>query len=265
MRQTLSAVIITKNEEANIRECLESVKWADEIVVVDSASRDATEAICREYTDKIFSRPMDGFGAQKQYAIEKASCDWILSLDADERVSPELAAGIRHILETPSRYAGYRIWRKTYYLGVWMRYCGWYNPVARLFKKGSGRTDMKYVHEEILVNGEIGEIREPIVHYSYDSLDQHVKKLAVYTGYDSRLLYERGVRVTARNMIWYCAIKPVFIFIRKYIVQGGILAGARGFLISALAAVAVFLNYAKVWEIQARSKVSRHGTDGESA
>ncbi|MBU1037748.1 MAG: glycosyltransferase family 2 protein, partial [Candidatus Omnitrophica bacterium] len=127
IRETLSVVIITKDEEANIRECLEGVKWADEIVIVDDMSLDRTVTICREYTDKIFSRKMDGFGAQKQYGIDKATGDWVLSLDADERLSPELESRIKRILETGSQRAGYRIWRKTFYLGVLIRHCGWYN------------------------------------------------------------------------------------------------------------------------------------------
>lgn len=253
MRATLSVVIITGNEEANIRKCLEGIKWADEIVIVDNMSSDDTVAICREYTDKIYSKKMDGFGAQKQYAIDKASCDWILSLDADEEISQELKDRIISILDNPSSYEGYSIWRKSFYLGVWIRRCGWYSPVVRLFRRGSGRTDMKYVHEEILVSGRLGEIKSPIMHYSYKSIAQHVTKLGLYSDYDARLLFEKGVRITNANALLYCAVKPSLSFIRKYIFLGGFLEGMRGFIISVFTAMAVFLNYAKLWELQQKN------------
>ena len=251
MSETLSVVIITKDEESNIKECLESIKWVDEIIVVDDMSGDATVAICRKYTDKIFLRKMDGFGAQKQYGFDKASCDWILSLDADERLSPELEKCIKNILKTGSGYAGYKIRCKTFYLGAWIRYCGWYIPMTRLFKRGMGGSDMKYVHEKILVSGDMGEIKYPILHYSpYLSIEQHVKKMKIYSDHDARLLYDRGARVTDTNAFWYCAIRPLIMFIRKYIVMGGILEGSRGFIISAFTGMVNFINYAKVWLIQ---------------
>jgi glycosyltransferase involved in cell wall biosynthesis len=249
-RETLSVVIITKDEESNIRECLEGVKWAAEIVIVDDMSLDRTVAICREYTNKIFSRKMDGFGAEKQYGIDKATGDWILSLDADERLSPELERGIKRILETGSHYEGYNIWRKTFYLGVWIRHCGWYNPAIRLFRRGKGKSDMRPVHESIVVSGDVGEIRSPMIHYSYKSIDQHVKKMIVYTDHEARLLYEKGVRVSGTQVIWLCAFKPLIAFVRKYFFMFGFLDGIRGLIISLFTAFTVFLNYAKVWQIQ---------------
>ncbi|MBU0605094.1 MAG: glycosyltransferase family 2 protein [Candidatus Omnitrophica bacterium] len=250
IRETLSVVIITKDEEANIRECLEGVKWADEIVIVDDMSLDRTVTICREYTDKIFFRKMDGFGAQKQYGIDKATGDWVLSLDADERLSPELENRINGILEAGSHYAGYRIRRKTFYLGVWIRHCGWYNSAIRLFRRGGGRSDMRYVHESIVVSGNVGEIMSPMSHYSYKSIDQHVKKLSVYTDHEARGLYEKGIRISGARIIWLCGLKPFAAFIRKYLFMSGFLDGIRGLIISFFTAFAVFLNYAKVWQIQ---------------
>ena len=250
MNHTLSVVIITKNEEANIRQCLDGVKWADEIVIVDDMSTDRTVSICREYTDKIYTRKMEGFGAQKQYAIDQATCEWVLSLDADERLSPELKDHITRLLAADPRYSGYKIWRKTFYLGAWIRYCGWYNPVVRFFKRGSGRTDLKYVHEEILITGEVGEIKSPLLHYSYNSIEQHVNKIIMYSDYDSRLLFEKGIRISNSNVVWYCLIKPGIMAMRKYIVQGGILEGPRGLFISAFTGMVVFLNYAKLWTLQ---------------
>ncbi|HPM42637.1 MAG TPA: glycosyltransferase family 2 protein [Candidatus Omnitrophota bacterium] len=250
MAGRLSVVIITKNEESNIRDCIQSVIWADEIIVVDSGSSDRTVDICREFTDKVFSKEMRGFGAQKQFGVEKASCEWVLVLDADERVSPELGERLRKILTEGSGLDGYKIWRKTFYLGRWIRHCGWYAPVVRFFKKGRGVYDMRYVHESIEISGLIGEIREPILHFSYTSIDQHVNKVMTYSNYDALILYEKGVRITPFNQMWYLTAKPLLIFVRKYLFMKGSMDGTRGFLISAFTAFVVFLNYAKLWELQ---------------
>lgn len=250
MKGRLTVVIITKDEEENIRACLENVAWADEIIIVDSESDDRTREICREFTNLIFVKKMEGFGAQKQFGIEKATGDWILILDADERLSPELCDSLKRILDEGTPYDGFRIWRKTFYLGKWIRYCGWYAPVVRFFRRGKGACDMRYVHESIIVNGPIGEIRDPLMHFSYRSIDQHVMKISVYSAYDAKVLYERGIRIKRSNAIWYLAAKPSLIFIRKFIVMRGFLDGTRGFIISAFTAFIVFLNYSKVWEMQ---------------
>lgn len=263
MRATISVVIITRNEAANIRACLDSVKWADEIIIADNLSSDATIAIAREYTDKVFIKKMEGFGEQKQFAIDKATGDWILSLDADERVTPQLADDIRKILVSDSSCAGYKIWRKAFYMNVWIRHCGWYNPVTRLFKRGKGRTDMKYVHEDILIDGQIGEIRSPILHYSYTSIEQHVEKMSLYTDYEARMLYEKGLRIGGADAVWLCGVKPVLAFIRKYFFMGGFLDGIPGLVISAFTGYIVFLNHVKVWEMQVASK--RKAPEGAEA
>lgn len=250
MKLRLTVVIITRNEETNIRGCLENISWADEIIIVDSESDDRTREICSEFTGLILVKKMEGFGAQKQYGIDKATGDWILVLDADERLSEELTNHIKRILNDGSVYDGFRIWRKTFYLGKWIRHCDWYAPVTRLFRKGKGACDMRYVHESILINGTTGEIRDPLIHFSYESIAQHVMKIDTYSDYDAKILYEKGIRISGFNAPWYFIMKPFFIFMRKFIVMRGFLDGMRGFIISVFTAFVVFLNYVKVWDTQ---------------
>ncbi|MBU1726281.1 MAG: glycosyltransferase family 2 protein, partial [Candidatus Omnitrophica bacterium] len=162
----LSVVVITKNEEENIRECLESVKFADEIVIVDDFSIDNTVSICREYTDKIYTRELDGFAKQKQFGVDRAKGEWILVLDADERLTPELQKEILATLSRDSDYAGFKILRKSFYLGSWIRHCDWYVAILRLFRKDKGWFDSRLVHENIHVSATIGTLRHPMLHYS---------------------------------------------------------------------------------------------------
>ncbi|MBN1527380.1 MAG: glycosyltransferase [Candidatus Omnitrophica bacterium] len=261
MDARLSVVIITKNEAANIRRCLESVKWADEIVIVDDSSADDTVEIARGYTDKIYEKKMEGFGEQKQFGVDKATGKWILVLDADEELSPPLQEEMKKAIGTEASFDAYRIWRKTFYMGEWIRHCDWYVPILRLFKKAKGRFDMKYVHEEILASGPVGELKNPMHHYSYKNIAQHVTKLDKFTSYDAKELYRQGLRIEPRNMFWYFAVKPPLSFIRKFVLMRGFLDGFNGLVISAFTALAVFLNYAKVWEMQN----GRPGAQGPAA
>ncbi len=250
MAAALSVVIITKDEAQNIRRCLESVKWADEIVIVDDSSGDDTVKIAGEYTDRIFNKKMEGFGEQKQFAVDKATGEWVLVLDADEELPPVLQEEIKALLASAQPFDGFRIWRKTFYLGKWIRRCGWYVPILRLFKKGKGRFNLKYVHEDILVSGPVGELKNPMYHYSYTDIAQHVRKLDKFTSYDAKELYRQGIRIRRGNMFWYFVVKPPLIFMRKFIFMGGFLDGFEGLVISAFTALAVFINYAKLWELQ---------------
>lgn len=247
----LSVVIITKNEEANIRDCLEAIKWSDEIIIVDDYSTDRTLQICKEYTDKIFQRQFDGFGAQKGYGLKQASGQWILSLDADEVVSPELREEIRGILEEQTDYDGFRIGVKTIYLGRWIKHCGWSSKLLRLFKKDKSRYDERLVYESVIAQGKIGEFKNCILHNNpFKSLSQHIMKLDLYTTLDAEEIRKKKVRLRPLNYSWYLFLKPILIFFRKYIIMKGFKEGVRGFLISVINAFVVFINYAKLWEKQ---------------
>ena len=272
MKKNISAVIITKNEEERIRPCLESIKWADEIIIVDSFSTDKTIDICRGYTDKISQREMRGFGEQKQFAIEKAASDWILSIDADEIVTEELRDEIQKILnkETSSPsppseggdkgevegggYDGFKIFRKNIYLGRPMRYCGWYVPILRLFKRGKGRFNAKKVHEEIIVDGNVGLLKGEILHNTYKNISHHLEKIDSFTTYDVDELTKKGVILKPSNCLWYLVFKPMVRFLQKFILQKGIFEGTHGLILSINAAMVVFINYAKLWERQKETK-----------
>lgn len=263
MKKSISAVIITKNEEDRIKDCLDSVKWADEIIVVDSFSTDRTVEICRGYTDRVFQREMKGFGEQKQFAVEKVASDWILSIDADEVVTEELRDEIQRLLNDlkgrseqseKSLYDGYKIYRKNIYLGKPMRYCGWYVPILRLFKKDKGKFNKKKVHEEIIVDGRVGLLKGEILHNTYRDISHHLEKIDTYTTYDVDEMVKRGIILKPSNYLWYLLFKPAAKFLQKYIVQKGILEGMHGFILSLHAAMVVFINYVKLWEMQKKSK-----------
>lgn len=246
----LSVVLITRNEARRIRRCLDSVPWAKELVVVDQHSSDGTGEICREYGATLLLREMTaGFGEQKQFAITQATCPWILSLDADEVVTPALRRAIEAAIRDPSPYVGFKIPRLTSYLGRFIRHCGWYpSPVLRLFRRGHARFTDALVHEEAVVDGPVGELREDLLHYSYDTLSDHLQKLDVYTTYDALMLARRGICVTPMNACWFLVGKPLVVFLRKYIWQQGFREGYHGLVLSGMAAFVTFVNYAKLWE-----------------
>ncbi|HEX9819989.1 MAG TPA: glycosyltransferase, partial [Methylomirabilota bacterium] len=250
-RPEISVVLITRDEAARIRRCLDSVRWADEIVVVDQHSRDGTAAICREYGARVIEREMRaGFGEQKNFAIAQASRPWILSLDADEVVTPALRRAIEAAVAAPGGYAGFRVPRLTSYLGRFIRHCGWYpSPVLRLFRRGAGRVTGALVHEEIVVDGPVGDLGEDLLHYSYDSLADHVRKLLVYTAYDARMLRRRGARLGPLSAPWRLVVKPMVVLFRKLIVQGGFREGWHGLVLSAMSALVVLVNAVRLAEL----------------
>jgi glycosyltransferase involved in cell wall biosynthesis len=249
-RPGLSVVLITRNEARRIRRCLESVRWADEIVVVDQHSVDDTAAICRAYGARVIQRHMTaGFGEQKNFALGQATQPWVLSVDADEEVTPALRAAIETALVSPADRVGFRIPRLTSYLGRFIRHCGWYpRPVLRLVRRGRGRFTEALVHEELEVDGPVGDLGADLLHWSYDSLGDHVRKLLLYTAYDARMLERRGQRVTGLNAVWRLAVKPAATFARKFVVQTGFRDGWHGFVLSAMSALVVLVNGVRLAE-----------------
>jgi glycosyltransferase involved in cell wall biosynthesis len=253
-RPEISVVLITRNEAARIRTCLDSVRWAEEIVVVDQHSHDDTAAICRAYGARVIARDMAaGFGEQKNFAIAQATRPWILSLDADEEVTPALRRAIEAAVAAPGACVGFRIPRLTSYLGRCIRHCGWYpSPVLRLFRRGRGRFTDALVHEEVLVDGPVGDLREDLQHRSYDSLADHVRKLLDYTAWDARMLRRRGVRLGLLGALWWLAVKPAATLVRKLVVQRGYREGWHGFVLSAMSALVVFVNSVRLAELTGR-------------
>jgi len=256
----LSVVIATKNEEKNIRECLESIRrgeWVDEIIVVDDVSTDKTVEICREYTDKIFVNDSKGsFHKNKNLGIEKAIGEWILSIDADERVGPELAEEIRKAI-TKSEKVGYYISRKNYFLGKWIKGCGWYpDYIIRLLRKGATKWPLN-IHDTPFIEEKerVGYLKNSLIHISYTTLDQYFRKFAQYTSRLAQEEYEKGIRITSTNCFIFFIIKPLYWFFRKYFLLHGYTNGFRGFFISFSSALTIFMTYAKLWEMQQKNRV----------
>ena len=242
----LSVFIITKNEESDIRPCLESVRWADEIVVVDAESTDRTVAICREYTDRVFVRPWPGFARQKAFALSQCRNDWVLSLDADERVRPELASEIRELLQGDPAAEGYLIARRSYFLGKWIRRGGWYPGYQlRLFRKSRARVLTSRVHEGFAVEGRIEKLGHDIDHHSHPSLSDSLEKLNRYS------TLEALDRLDRKRVYWYdFIIHPLSAFLIKYMGQKAFLDGMHGFLLSWVSAFLKMSMYMKLWRLQ---------------
>ncbi len=243
--EKLSVVIITKNEENNIGRCLKSVEWADEIIVVDSGSTDKTAEICRAFKVSFFEREWQGFGAAKAYAVSKANNDWILSIDADEVVSPNLKKEIISLLENTVHKAGYRIRFELFYLEKKIHFSGVRNEYhLRLFDRRHGGFAETIIHEGITVDGDIGVLNSPIFHYSYPSVSTYLDKLSSYSQLAAKKKLESGKYVTLPGVI----LRAIFTFIRNYFLLGGILDGRAGFVFTLNSAISTYFNYLLLWE-----------------
>jgi len=246
----LTVTVITRNESANIDAALASVAWADEIVVVDSESTDDTAAIARRHTERVETRPWPGYSAQKNYAASRASHDWILSLDADERVTPALAAEITALLATEPPHRGYRVPRLSRYLGRWIRGTDWYPDYQlRLYDRRAGEWNGRPVHESVrLASGAPGQLTQDLQHHPYRDISDHLATIDRYT----TLAAEQMVADGRTPSIAGVALHPPFAFLRNYLLRGGILNGSAGFVVSALNSYYVFLKLAKARELHRR-------------
>jgi glycosyltransferase involved in cell wall biosynthesis len=246
----LTVTVITRNEAANIAAALESVRWADEIIVVDAESTDETVAIARRYTDKVVVRPWPGYVAQKNFAATAASHDWILSLDADERVSPALAREIGALLEGQPTAAGYRIPRVTFHFGRWIRSTDWYPDFQlRLYDRRRGQWTGRHVHESVRVEGPRARLRGEIQHYAYRDIAHHVQTIDRYTTLAARQMFEDGRRASWVDIL----VTPRLTFFRNYVLRGGFRDGTAGLVISVMNAYYVGLKFAKLWELSSLS------------
>ncbi|MFC1475185.1 glycosyltransferase family 2 protein [Candidatus Zixiibacteriota bacterium] len=241
--EKLSVVIITKDEEKNISRTLESVTWADEIVLVDSQSSDRTVEIAESFGVKIYSPPWRGYGPAKKEGVNRASHRWILSIDADEVVTTELKEEIKSILESEKPEVGYYLPRMTNFLGKWIKHSGWYpDYVLRLFNKDFGNFNENVVHEAVIVSGTTGQLKNDLLHYSYPNLEEYFNKYNRYTTIGAEELYKKG----KKSSIFEIVFKPFIAFIKHFIIKAGFLDGVEGFLVSFLSATAVMVKYAKL-------------------
>ena len=246
----LSVTVITKNEAADIEAALQSVAWADEIVVVDSGSTDDTAAIARRHTARVIQRDWPGYAVQKNHAASIASHDWILSLDADERVTPELAREIQALMAagpTGLTHGGYKIPRVTWHLGRWIRTTDWYPDLQlRLYDRRAAEWTGRHVHESVSVRGSTGMLRGELQHFAYRDIADHLETIDRYTTYAARQMQEDGRRAGWLQLAGH----PPLAFLRNYLAHGGIRDGVPGLIISALNSYYVFLKFAKLWELQ---------------
>ena len=242
----VSVTIITFNEAANIAAALESVRWADEIIVVDSESMDDTTTIAQRYTDRVLVRPWPGYVAQKNFAAQHATNDWIFSLDADERVTPALASEIQALLQNEPAAAGYRVPRVTFHLGRWIRSTDWYPDYQlRLYDRRRGRWAGRYVHESVNVDGDVGRLSNDLQHFAYRNLAHHIHAMDRYTSLAAQQMFEDG-----RRAGWFdVMIHPRLAFFRNFILRGGFRDGMPGLIVSAMNAHYVALKFAKLWEL----------------
>jgi glycosyltransferase involved in cell wall biosynthesis len=245
VRPRLSAVVVTFNEAERLRACLESVAWVDEIVVVDALSSDKTAQIAREFTDRVLVRPWPGFAAQKNFGLDHATGEWILSLDADEEVSRELKDELVGVLASGAGPTGYEVPRRNVMWGRWIRHGGLYPDwQLRLFRRGQGRFGDRVVHESVEVTGPVGRLRAPLLHRSYRSLAEFVARADRYSTLAAEEWVRRGRPARARDLV----LRPAGRFLSMYVLRAGFLDGWRGFLLAVLYAYYVFIRSAKVWE-----------------
>jgi glycosyltransferase involved in cell wall biosynthesis len=240
---SLGALVLTYNEADNISDCLESLDWIEEVVVIDSYSQDNTVELAKEYTTEVYQREFDDFASQRNFGLEQLTTEWVLVVDADERVTPELAEEITDRLAKPNSEA-YQIPRKNYFLGEWIQYCGWYpDYTLRLFKV----EDNSYsglVHEGLEIEGRVENLKSPLIHYTYRNLEHYLTKINHYTTLDAQKKYNAGIT----KGILYILLRPVLEFIKKYILKKGFLLGMPGLILAILSSYYQFLKYAKLWE-----------------
>jgi len=248
-----SAVLIAQNEENNIQAALQSVAFCEERVVVDSGSTDRTRELAEAAGARvILNSPWPGFVAQRNFAVERARHDWILALDADERITPALREEIGSLRGEGLACAAYRIPRAVFYMGRWIRATDWYpDSQIRIFDRRRGRWEGALVHESVRVQGRVGRLRSPMEHYPYADISAHLRKIDGYTTLWARQAFEAGRRTNTLGM----ALIPLWTFLRNYLLKRGVLLGQAGLTVSTLNAYYTYLKLAKLAEL-ARSEAS---------
>jgi glycosyltransferase involved in cell wall biosynthesis len=244
----ISAAIITFNEQEHLARCLESLHGvADELVIVDSGSSDRTLEIATQFGARSFVRQWTNYSDQKNYAASMASYDWILSVDADECISPALREALLSLKPTGTRFSAFEFSRKAFYLGRWICHSGWYPDFKRrLYFKTKARWEGAFVHESLVIEGPVGRLPGDLLHYTCESVSQHLSSLDRYTTLAARDLWSRGKRSRPLNGL----LPAISAFLKAYALKQGFRDGAQGFLIACFASYYNFVKYAKLWELE---------------
>lgn len=246
----LSAILITMNEASVVRRCLDSIAWADEIVVVDSGSTDNTLDICSEYTTKILKTDWPGPGAQRNRAIDMAEGEWILALDADEWISPHLRAEIQGVISAPGDKVAYEMPRLSSYCGKYIRHSGWWpDRIMRLFKRNSARFNAELVHDHLIVEGNVGRLSNHLMHTAFENLEEVLKKLNRYSTDGAKVKFKKGKKANLCTAIFH----GLWSFIHTYIIRGGFLDGRVGFVLAVSNAEGTYYKYLKLMFMQKSS------------
>jgi hypothetical protein len=247
----LSVAIIAKNEAQNLPACLDSVRFAEQIVVIDSGSIDGTAEIARNFGCQVYNEPWRGFGAQKQFAIDQCTHPWVLLLDADERVPAVTASAIKNIVDSDSEEtAGYSFPRKNFFQGRWIRHLWGKDRVVRLFRKNRGRMTNARVHEAVEVKGPVENLDVPLDHYTESSLSKLLVKMNHYTTLGAQEAFEEGKRAS----VWTAVFLAIFAFLQSYFLKRGFLDGVQGLTLSVAESVSKFFKYAKLSELSRKGK-----------
>lgn len=242
----LSVIIITKNESRHITRCLESVAWADEIIILDSGSNDDTVALCQHFTDKVFETDWPGFGRQKQRALEKATGNWVLSVDADEWITPELRKEIEKAI-TQTDISGFEMPRLSSYCGKEIRHGGWWPDfVMRLFQRNHGRFTGDPVHERIIVTGNTSKLNTPLLHESFVDFEEVLNKVNHYSSLGAEKLYQAGKRTS----LFQAVLKGIWTFFKTYCIKAAFLDGQEGLMLAVSNAEGAYYKYLKLLFLQ---------------
>jgi glycosyltransferase involved in cell wall biosynthesis len=244
----ISGVVICLNEADRIGRCLESLSFCDEIVVVDSGSLDGTREIARKYTETVIEQPFLGYVEQKNFALEHAKNDWVICLDADEALSPELAANIRGALaRDDGNIAGYSLDRVTHYLGVWHDRGEWYPDwQLRFFRRSRGRFAGLDPHDRVELEGPVARLPGRLLHWNYRNLSDHIQTMDRFSARMARSLADSGVKFRLRDLV----LRPLARFLKSYLLRQGFRRGIPGLIVSVAGAYYVFMKYAKLWELE---------------
>jgi glycosyltransferase involved in cell wall biosynthesis len=252
---TVTCVVITKNEESNIQDCLRSAQWANELIVVDAESIDRTVELASACGAKVSVRPWPGFGLQKNFGMAQASSDWILILDADERVTEELRGEVKTCLAgwRPGAPVAYRVPRRNFFYGAWVRGAGVYPDYqVRLFRRGLAQYNDVAVHENLIVEGEIGTLAGHLDHYTERRIQDHFKKFGLYT-----TLAAQEKSKTVQTVGWTDLVfRPQVVWVKTYVLKQGYRDGVRGLIVCVFASMYTFVKYAKLWD--ATRQVASH-------